>query len=136
MPELIDAVIRPGLARVEFRHFIVFDEDGRSVYAAVLSECAGDQNAFWEFHDRFSAADPQMFDWQYAQQYADGLGLDVEALSACMIDRNHVPTVERMHVEAWERGVRGTPTVFVNGALVEEPTAANVIAAVQAALDE
>lgn len=136
MPDLIDAVIRPGLARVEFRHFIVFEEGGRSVYAAVLSECAADQNAFWEFHDRFSAADTQMFDWQYAQQYAADLGLDVETLTSCMADREHLPTVERTHREAWDRGVRGTPTVFVNGALIEEPTPANIIAAVQTALND
>ena len=125
--------MRPGLARIEYRHFIVFEEGGLSAYAAVLTECAGDQGAFWDFHDRFAAADSRLFEWEYALGYAGELGLNVVELRGCMVNRDHLPTVEAMHVGGWELGVRGTPTVFVNGVLVENPSPANVIAAVRAA---
>ena len=90
--------MRPGLARIEYRHFIVFEEGGLSAYAAVLTECAGDQGAFWEFHDRFAAADSRLFEWEYALGYAGELGLNVVEFRGCMVNRDHLPTVEAMHV--------------------------------------
>lgn len=127
--------MRPGLARFEFRHFIVF-EGGASLYAAELAECAADQGAFWEFHDRLLAPDTGMYEWERAAAFAESLGLDVGRLRGCMANREHLRAIEAGHVGGWELGVRGTPSVTVNGVLVEEPTAANVIAAVEAAVGE
>lgn len=128
-------MVRSGAARFEFRHFIVFD-DGASLYAAELTECAADQGTFWEFHDRLLAPDVGMYEWEQAAAFADSLGLDAGRLRGCMANHDHLGAIQAGHLEAWELGVRGTPSVAVNGVLVEEPTAANVIAAVEAAIGE
>ena len=127
--------MRTGLARFEYRHFIVF-EDGASLYGAEVTECAADQGAFWEFHDRFLAPDRGMYQWQNVLAFAESLGLNLERLQACVANHEHLPALEAAQRAAWELGVRGTPTVAVNGVLLEEPSPANVIAAVEAATAE
>lgn len=134
MPELIETLIQPGLARIEYRHFIVISE--ASVFAAVLTECAADQGAFWDFHDRYVADDVRLYEWEQALSFADGLGLDLERFTTCMTEGEHLSTVQQAHDEALTRGVNGTPTVFVNGELVEIPSPANIIAAARSALAE
>ena len=126
--------MKPGLARIEFRHFVVIDE--ASFFAAVLSECAADQGAFWDFHDRYMAADSRLFDWDYVLGFAGELGRDVNELRRCMVEQDHVPAIEQMDAEARALGVTGTPTIFVNGAVVEQLSLANIIAAVRAAQPE
>ena len=132
---MLEAVVRSGMARFEFRHFIVFD-DGASLYAAELTECAADQGAFWEFHDRLLAPDERMYEWEAAAALADSLGLDVGRLRECVANHEHLRAIEAGHVGGLELGVRGTPSVTVDGVLVEELSAANVIAAVEAAVGE
>ena len=125
--------MRTGLARFEYRHFIVF-EDGASLYGAEVTECAADQGAFWEFHDRFLAPDRGMYQWQNVLAFAESLGLNLERLQTCVANHEHLPALEAAQRAAWELGVRRTPSVAVNGVLVEEPSPANVIAAVEAAV--
>ena len=127
-------MVKPGLARIEFRHFIVIDE--ASFFAAVLSECAADQGAFWDFHDRYMAADARLFDWDYVLGFAGELGMNVNELRRCMVEQDHVPAIEQMEAEARALGVTGTPTIFVNGEAVEQLSLANIIAAVRAAQPE
>ena len=127
-------MVKPGLARIEFRHFVVIDE--ASFFAAVLSECAADQGTFWDFHDRYMAADARLFDWDYVLGFAGELGMDVNELRRCMVEQDHVPAIAQMDAEARELGVTGTPTIFVNGVAVQELSLPNIIAAVQAAQPE
>ena len=110
--------------------------DEASFFAAVLSECAADQGAFWDFHDRYMAADSRLFDWDYVLGFAGELGMDVNELRRCMVEQDHVPAIEQMEAEARALGVTGTPTIFVNGAAVEQLSLANIIAAVRAAQPE
>lgn len=102
----------------------------------MVTECAADQGAFWSFHDRYAAADARLYEWEHVLGFAAALELDLEELTACMVERRHLPTVQEMHDEGWRLGVRGTPTVFVNGQWIQAPTPANIIAAAQAALPE
>jgi len=127
--------VRTGLARFEYRHFIVF-EDGASLYGAEVTECAADQGAFWEFHDRFLAPDRGMYEWENVLVFAESLELDLARLQGCVANREHRAALEAGQRAAWELGVRRTPSVAVNGVLVEEPSPANVIAAVEAAVGE
>ena len=102
----------------------------------MVTECAADQGAFWSFHDRYAAADARLYEWENVLGFADALGLDLDELTLCMVERRHLPTVQEMHDGGWQLGVRGTPTVFVNDEWIESPTPANIIAAAQAALPE
>jgi protein-disulfide isomerase len=86
-PELGKAYVGPGKVRVVVKHFPAADQPTASK-AAEAAECAGQQEAFWAMHDLLFQ---QQEDWSKAEdvsavlkEYADQLGLDVGAFSACL----------------------------------------------------
>ncbi len=123
--DLIIQQVRAGVISFEFAPLPDFGSlrNGRGAARAAL--CAGEQGAFWEYHDI-------LFDWHTRfgntaftqnrlESGAENLGLDVGRYNSCVTsDRveNLIQTSER---ESVERGVTGTPTVFVNGTAVADP---------------
>ena len=123
-----------------FRHYPL-DTHNHAFTAARYAEAAGRQGRFWEMHDMLYAeqglwaalGDPlPQFDG-----YARQLGLDVDKLHADM----ELPEV-RAKILGDQRGgvragVRGTPTLFVNGRQVPTPRSpTELIALVDKALAE
>lgn len=84
------------------------------------SRCAGDQGKFWEYHD---VAFANQEEWSYSQgtptdlliRYAGTIGLDGDQFRACLQSDQHAATVTANQMLGEQLGVRGTPTVFVNG---------------------
>src|SRR5690606_21241523 len=81
--------------------------------------CAGEQGQFWEMNDT-------LFSWQgrfvgstfHARRVklgAEALGLDVGAFEVCMDGDAVQQVIERARGEFDRRGLRGTPSLFVNG---------------------
>jgi protein-disulfide isomerase len=93
--------------------------------AAMTAEAAGLQGKFWEMHDmlyKYQEVWSQVSDVRvFFENYARAVGLDVEQFKA---DRDSV-RVENIVIEDGTdgevRGVRNTPTIFING--VESKTA-------------
>jgi protein-disulfide isomerase len=82
--------------------------------AALAVEAAGEQGKFWEMHDRLFAA-PKALETGDLERHAEALGLDLTRFREAM---KVGPARERVHADLRlvERlGVRGTPTMFVNG---------------------
>ena len=77
----------PGLARYEFRHVPLHSQ---SEFAASVSECAADQDAFWDFHDRYMGRDRTLFNRAGAVRLAQELGLDGERLGRCIDRGDHL----------------------------------------------
>lgn len=61
------------------------------------------------------------------------LGLNSPAFAACVRDANSKAWTGHVNDSAAERGVNSTPSVFVNGTLLPQPTPANLEAAVTSA---
>ena len=102
----------PDKIRFVYRDFPVTSQE--SYFAAQAAQCAGDQGAFWEFHDLLFAGELGLGSEAYAA-YAGQLGLDAQALQACVADGTHAAEVEDDARFAAGIGVSGTPTFFVNG---------------------
>jgi protein-disulfide isomerase len=84
--------------------------------AAQASVCAGEQNRFWEYHDRlFTAGD---LSEPALRRYASELGLQAEPFAACMSAPRSVAAVRRDAAEARQAGAEGTPSFVVNGRMV------------------
>jgi len=86
--------------------------------AAYAAECAGKQDRFWEYHDVLFE-NGQRLGRDALVTYAERIGLDVRAFDQCLDDP---ATHDRVaaDVEAASRaGVNSTPTLFINGRLVE-----------------
>jgi protein-disulfide isomerase len=84
------------------------------------ARCANDQGKFWEYHDLAFAQQEQ---WSYSRttptdlliEYAQTVGLDMGQFRSCLESDAHAETVTANQMLGAQLGVRGTPTVFVNG---------------------
>ncbi len=111
---MIEETIRTGLARYEYRHYIILG--AASEFAAMATECAGDQGAWWEFHDAYLLKGlARTFSRAGAIELARDEGLDVARFAQCIDNEEHADRIQRMQWEARANGVRQTPTIRVNG---------------------
>jgi protein-disulfide isomerase len=97
-----------------WRHLPLSDVHPHAQLAALASEAASDQGAFWEMHDL-------LLDHQDALEpndligYAEQLGLDVERFANDLRERTGSGRIAEDVDSADLSGVSGTPTFFVNG---------------------
>ena len=86
----------------------------RAVPAAEAAECAVRQGRFWEFRSQLLEQSPDLSDTILVAS-AVAAGLDTVAFRECVVSRATKPLIAMDLLEAWEAGVFGTPTFFVNG---------------------
>lgn len=87
-------------------------------FHARVAICAGDQGLFWEMDDWLFQhyATPSKLD---LEQAASDVGLDLEALHACLESPQTYERAQADADEARERGIRGTPGYVVDGERLE-----------------
>ena len=106
-----------GKVRFVYRHFIVISEE--SLIAAMGTECAAEQDMFWEFHDAifddWANARQEGFSVSWLRTTAYGLDLDAAEFDECMQSERAFERVRASHFDGIDRGVNSTPTVLVNG---------------------
>jgi protein-disulfide isomerase len=99
---------------VQFKQFPIVQLHPNAPKAAEASECARDQEKFWEYHD-------VLFENQQAQdvaslkKYASDLGLDTATFNSCLDNGDKTAKVNADLAEGRAKGITGTPTFFVNG---------------------
>jgi protein-disulfide isomerase len=106
-----------GEAALIVRHFPLTEIHKWAGPAAVASEAASNQGRFWEMHDRLFALQRDL-SIETMMDIARELGLDVRKFIADFQSQKVFNRVNRDIVEGLHAGVEGTPTVFVNGALL------------------
>jgi protein-disulfide isomerase len=82
--------------------------------AAQAANCAGDQNAYWEYHDALFVAQYGLSRDAFLA-YADDLGLDRQALEECLDSGYYEEEVRSDLADAFALGVSSTPSFFING---------------------
>lgn len=86
--------------------------------AARAALCAGEQDAFWEYHTQLYALqqrDRDVFDGASLTVTAEALGLDTEAWNACALGENANTTLRAASEAALElESYAGTPTILLN----------------------
>jgi protein-disulfide isomerase len=102
-----------------YRHLPVVSE--HSEVAAIAAQCAGEQGAFWIYHD-FLYEQAQGLSEPQLTQYALDLGLNTQAFETCLQSVEISDYVERDKRSAFREGAIGTPAFFVNGHLVYGPS--------------
>jgi protein-disulfide isomerase len=119
----------PDKIRFVFRNFpLSFHQNAFPAAEAAL--CAGDQDAYWDFHGVLFDNQPSLnnqagtvLEQEVYNQYASDLGLDVSAFEECMTSRKYQQFIlDDMAYAAGlpsdstgEAAVGGTPTFFING---------------------
>ena len=102
----------PDQIRFVYRDFPITSAE--SLVASQAAECAGDQDAYWPFHDSLLTGDLDLGREAYVQ-YATRLGLNTEELLACLDSEKYRDEVESDARYAAGLGASGTPTFFING---------------------
>jgi protein-disulfide isomerase len=119
-PQIEAEYVATGKAKLVWKQFPIEGEE--SVWAAEASECAAEQNAFWEYHDTLflnrTGINVGTFVIGNLKIIAKELGLDTEAFNACLDEGRYRDKVAADYGEARRREVTGTPTFFVGQTMV------------------
>lgn len=114
--------IKAGKVRMVYRTFPLQGFAPASTMAAQAATCAAEQNSFWPYHDRLFAAQSRGQAGYTVDQlinYAGELNLDQQAFTQCMGNTQHQDTINGTVQEGVERGVSGTPSIFINGQSIQ-----------------
>lgn len=141
---VINDYVASGLVRYEFHHLIVIDGNigsTESRQAAEASQCAAEQNRFWDYFDTLYANQQSegsgTFSNTRLKQMAEVIGLDTAEFNRCLGSlrpAGEVGTDERL---AASYGLSSTPSLLVNGVKVENALDyRQVQAAIDAALGQ
>jgi protein-disulfide isomerase len=102
----------PDQIHFVYRDFPITSQE--SFIAAQAANCAGEQGAYWRFHDSLLTGGLDLGREAYSQ-YADLLGIDPQALLDCVDSQRYADEVNADARYAASLGVSGTPTFFING---------------------
>ncbi len=108
----------PGRVKLYFKPFPIESHPG-ALEAAIAGEWGRQQGAFWKLHDALFDLPGHGLDAMAST--ADALGLDASDLRDAVTSRRLEPQVRASQAEAGLAGVRGTPTLYMNGRLLRLP---------------
>jgi NhaA family Na+:H+ antiporter len=96
------------------RHFPIERIHPGATFASRLVEAAGRQGLFWQMHDKLFDNEPPFTEEQMLGMARD-IGADMERLTRDLADPHTLAHVDEDIAEGRQRGVSGTPTIFVDG---------------------
>jgi len=109
----------PNDVKLVFKNFPLERIHKSAKSAAVAAMAANQQGKFWEFHaelfKNYNKLSDQMFD-----EIAQSLELNMEQFKQDMENPALTAMVQRDLKDGVEAGVRGTPTIFVNGRILQQ----------------
>lgn len=117
-PQVDLAYVETGLAKLVFHDFPILSLHANAFVAARAARCAGDQDSYFEYHDRVFHTQE---DWAplgsavgHFKDLAEELRLDAQAFGDCLESDRHADVVTA-NMRLGERlGVTGTPALFVH----------------------
>ena len=113
--QLKEDFVNTGRIRFVFRHFPFIGEE--SFRAAEATECAADQNKFWEYHDtvfeNWKGVNQGAYSDDNLKGFAGRLQLDRDAFDSCLDSGKYRGKVEEDLHLGNRLGVEGTPTLFL-----------------------
>lgn len=102
-----------GKIRLFYRDYpLPFHGDAQK--ASEAAQCAGDQNKYWEMHEKLFASQ-QALKVEQLKEHAKGLGLDSGKFDKCLDGGDKAKVVDESKKAGEELGVSGTPHFFING---------------------
>jgi len=115
----IDQVLKDyaGKVKIYFRQFPLTQIHQNAQKAAEAALLAGDQDKFWEYHDKLFQ-NQENLDVVNLKRYAAELGLDTAKFNAGLDSGEKAAQVSAELQEGAANGVQGTPAFFINGQLI------------------
>jgi protein-disulfide isomerase len=112
---LMDAY--PGKIRFVYRNLPLTQIHPQAMNAAEASMCAGEQDAYWPYHDKLFENGDALSDDLYSSLASD-LGLNLSNFETCMSDHKYRSDIQSDTNFASTLGIQSTPTFFINGLAV------------------
>lgn len=110
--------------RFVFRHFPL-SQHKNAMPSSLAAEAAGDQGKFYEMYNLLYE---RQVDWENVQNpesifegYASELGLDIIKFRESMKLSENLEKINNDYKSGLNAGVKGTPTLFINGKIIENP---------------
>jgi protein-disulfide isomerase len=103
----------PGDVRVVFKN-MPLPMHAHASLAAKAALAAGEQGKYWEYHDVLFAHQSAL-DRASLERYAADIGLDARRFARDLDDARLEARLEADVADADALGIKGTPTLFVNG---------------------
>lgn len=111
-PQIDREYVQTGKVRYVFRNFPLESIHKEALKAAEAALCAGEQQKFWEMHDRLFAHQDALAPKELPG-HAAALGLDVNSFEQCVFGGKYGAAVRQDLAEGQKAGVRGTPAFFL-----------------------
>lgn len=109
-----------------FRHFPLTTIHANAEFAARASEAAGKQGKFWEMHDLLFEKQDEWARVADVQtlfvSYANLLGISEEQFKSDWVSNEVKDLVRSQRVHSIKIGLQGTPSFFVNGVQIQNPS--------------
>jgi len=122
----------PADLKVVFKNFPIRSHK-YAVKAAAAALAAGRQGKFWEFHDALFRNYNRLND-QKIIDISKELGLDQTKFAEHRQNPAETARIRQDYQEGLRLGVRGTPTVFINGKKIKNRGMTSMEAEIEAAL--
>ena len=98
-----------------FRHFPLAEMHPFALSAAVAAEVAALKGLFWPMHDKLFSGDEPRLRQEDLRRYAEEIGIDPPEKVMWPATQFVEDRVEADFNSGVRSGVRGTPTLFING---------------------
>jgi protein-disulfide isomerase len=103
----------PGQVRMVYRNLPLTSIHPDAFSAAEAAMCAGDQDAFWPYHEKLFSS--ESLGSEVYTRYAQELSLDMPSFETCMREHKFQEAVQIDSDFAIDLGISSTPTFFING---------------------
>ena len=117
-PRINLAFVETGQASFVFYDFPLVMGHPHSFLAARAARCAGDQDRYWEYHDRLFGEQPR---WSFSSSpigmfvdYGEDIVPDAGAFESCLKSDRYADVVTANMRLGEELGVNSTPTIMVS----------------------
>jgi protein-disulfide isomerase len=107
-----------GRFRFAFRHFPLTQIHPHALAASASAEAAARQGRFWEMHELLFHRQKALED-DDLRSYANEVGLDLARFDHDRADADVMARIARDVASGEASGVRGTPTLFIDGVLYQ-----------------
>lgn len=108
-----------GKIKFVARHFPIVEIHPNALGAAIASVCAQRQQKFFEYADVLFA-NQSYLRRNDLENYAEQMGMDLDAFKTCLDDPSAQEQVIRDRKEGEALGVKFTPSIYINGKLLED----------------
>jgi len=139
-PQIIQQYVETGLVYFIYHTFGDRINPPQSGITAQALYCAEDQGNFWEMHDyiysNFDYGVSKGFTVKAMEKMAELIGLDTNVFSSCLADNTHTDKLDQDVENGTAEGIPGTPSVILNGNLLDSFHFADIQAAIENILSD